>query len=75
MRDGDIIIHSEEILDEMVSFVYDKTNTPNPSDGDHDDCIFATGLAVQGFKVLVQNPERDLGQISWEDHLPSSYAY
>ncbi len=75
MRDGDIIIHSEEILDEMVSFVFDRNNTPNPSEGSHDDCIFGTGLAVQGFKVLVQDPLKDLGQLDYTQILPQSFAY
>lgn len=52
MRDGEITIHSKEILDEMLTFIYNTTGDMQPMDGYHDDHIFSAGLAVQGFKVL-----------------------
>jgi hypothetical protein len=72
LRDAEITLHSKEILDEMNVFIYDKTNAMTPQEGFHDDCIFATGIAYQGFKVLYDKP---LNQLDYEDHLPSSFNY
>jgi hypothetical protein len=72
VRDGHITIHSKATLDEMTVFVYDKSNAMVPQQGFHDDCIFATGVAFQGFKVLMDRP---VSQIEYEDHLPDNFSY
>lgn len=72
LRDAEITLHSKEILDEMNVFIYDKNNAMTPQEGFHDDCIFATGIAYQGFKVLYDKP---LDQIDYEDHLPKTHTY
>lgn len=72
MREAHITIHSKEILDEMTVFIYDKGNAMVPQQGFHDDCIFAIGVAFQGFKVLYDKP---LNQIDYTEHLPRSTSY
>ena len=72
VRDNHITIHSKDICDEMTTFVYDKSNSMVPMEGFHDDCIFAVGVAYQGFKVLYDRP---LTQINYEDHLPRNSNY
>lgn len=73
MRDGVLTFHSKEILDEMLTFIYNENNEMVPqSKKYHDDCIFATGIAFQGFKVLWDKP---LEQINYQDHLPMNFAY
>lgn len=71
-RDKNLVIHSKEILDEMSVFVYDNNNDMTPQPGFHDDCIFSTGIAFQGFKVMYwKKPE----QLNEEDYLPKSGGY
>lgn len=72
LRDGDLTIHTRELLDEMQTFIYDAGNNMDHQDGYHDDTIFATCLAFQGFKVLYSG---DLDQVSYVDYLPSSGGY
>lgn len=71
-RENSIVIHSEELLNEMLAFVYDKNGDPNAEGGYHDDIIFAISCAIQGFKVLHDRP---LDQISYEKYLPTTFAY
>lgn len=72
MRDEILIIHSKELLDEMLTFVYDASNNMKPMQGYHDDCIFAAGIGFQGFKVLYDKP---LDQLDYSKYLPASYNY
>lgn len=72
LREGSIRIHTKYLLDEMSTFVYDSGNNMNSSQGYHDDAIFATAIAFQGFKVLFSG---NLDQLHYEDFLPSSSSY
>lgn len=72
VRDNEITIHSEKTLDEFLTFIYNKHGDMEPQNGAHDDCIFATALALQGFKVLYQGK---LDQLDYEEHLPAAYPY
>ena len=72
MREGSIRIHTRYLFDEMQTFVYDAGNNMNHQDGYHDDSIFATAIAFQGFKVLFSG---NLDQVSYMDFLPSSGGY
>ena len=72
MRDKILTIHSKEILDEMAMFVYDRNNNMGTSEGFHDDCIFSSGIAYQGFKILY---DKELTQLNYEKHLPRSTNY
>lgn len=72
MRDNVLTIHSKETLDEMTTFIYDKSNNMVCIDGFHDDCIFSSCLAYQGFKVMFSEA---LTQINYENHLPSGSNY
>jgi hypothetical protein len=69
VRDDEFIIHSQDLLDEMSVFIYDKNNNMTAQEGFHDDCIFASAICLQGFKVLYDRP---LNQI---DYMPTSYAF
>ena len=71
-RDGEVIIHSKELLDEMSVFIYDDNGNMVPQSGFHDDCIFAAGIAWQGFKLM---PKTKLMQLDYQNYLPKSFAY
>ncbi len=72
MRDGLLIIHSKEILDEMTVFVYDKNNNAVSLPWYHDDTIFAGGIWFQGFKIMYSG---SLDQVNYAQHLPSDGWY
>ena len=71
IRETDLILHSKEILDEMIVFVYDRNNNMGCQEGFHDDCVFACSIAFQGFKVLSTQPQNQLS----EKHSPSWGGY
>lgn len=52
LQNGDLILYSTEILDQMKQFVLDKNGKPQSKIGYHDDLVFALMLAVQGSKRL-----------------------
>lgn len=70
MRDNVLTVHSKETLDEMTMFVYDKNNNMTTADGFHDDCIFSSGIAYQGFKVMY---DKELSQLNYENHIPQEF--
>ena len=72
LRDGDLTLHSKELLDELTTFVYDKNNDMGAQDGFHDDLVMATGIAYQGFKVLYDKPLTQLHDSS-SDHVNVGY--
>lgn len=72
LREGSLIIHTKETVDEMTTFVFNVANNMIAMRGFHDDCIFASAIGFQGFKVLY---EGELGQINYLDHLPRSTSY
>lgn len=67
-----ICIHSQETLDEMLTFVYDDGANMVTQSGFHDDCIFSSAIAFQGFKTIFTG---STSQIDYEDHMPSSSSY
>ncbi len=71
-RDGDILIHTKELLDEMSVFVYNDAGNMVPMQGYHDDTIFATAIALQGFKQMYH---KALAQIDYSEHMPSNFSY
>lgn len=72
IRDNELMIHSKEILDEMLVYIYDRNNNMTAQEGFHDDCVMATAIAYQGFKILSNKP---LTQLNYNDYLPVNYAY
>jgi hypothetical protein len=72
LRDGDLLIHSKYILDEMTTFIYDNSNNAIAQEGFHDDCIFGAALAAQGFKVMFHGK---LEQLDYKKELPSNFSY
>ena len=69
IREGDLTIRSKETVDEMTVFIFNDANNMVCMDSYHDDCIFATAIAYQGFKVLT---DKKLDQINYNQHLPQS---
>lgn len=72
MRENALLIHSKEILDEMMVMVYDDNGNIVCMEGFHDDCVFATGVGFQGFKMVF---DRKMSQLNYEDYLPKTFAY
>lgn len=72
LRKDELLLHSEEITDEMVTFIFDLGNNMQPMDGFHDDCIFSAAIGLQGFKIMYAG---ELEQVNYESHLPSSTHY
>ena len=71
-RESSLTLHSLELIDEMLTFIFDVSNNMIPMSGFHDDIIFASAVCFQGFKVLSDKP---LTQMDYEDHLPHSTPY
>jgi len=72
LRDGSLTPHSKELIDEMLVFVYDEEGNMDHQPGFHDDTLFATAMANQGFKILYSGiPE----QINTNNYMPSTFAY
>lgn len=71
-REDAIILHSKETVDEMTVFIFNDANNMVAMDSYHDDCIFATAIALQGFKVLSPTPST---QLDYRNHLPQSGGY
>jgi len=67
-REDNIIIHSKETVDEMTVFVFNDANNMVAMDSYHDDCIFSTAIACQGFKVMSDKP---MTQLNYTNHLPA----
>lgn len=72
MREHSILIHSKEILDEMMVFMYDDNGKATAPRSFHDDAVFSAGIGFQGFKVLYGGK---LDQLDYADHLPISTPY
>ena len=70
MADGSYKIHTESTVDELLTFVYDDHGDAMCQSGFHDDCIFASALCLQGFKIMFGGT---LSQIPYEEHLPNGY--
>jgi len=66
-REGNLILHSKETVDEMTVFVYNDANNMVCMDSYNDDCIFSAAIACQGFKVLSDKPST---QLDYHQHLP-----
>lgn len=67
-REGSILLHSKETVDEMTVFVYNDANNMVAMESYNDDCIFATAIACQGLKVISGTP---MTQLDYKNHLPS----
>ena len=54
VRDGELIIHSEELLNEMTVFIYDNANNMIAQEGFHDDCLRKGTLikTIDGYKEI-----------------------
>lgn len=66
-REDTLTLHSKETVDEMTVFIFNDANNMVCMDSYHDDCIFATAIALQGFKVMTGKPTT---QIDYKNYLP-----
>jgi hypothetical protein len=62
LHEGSLIPHSELLLNEMLTFVFDEAGRMVTQAAFHDDIIFSSAIALQGFKVLAD--PQNLGQIN-----------
>ena len=69
LSDGSLIIHTEKTLDEMLTFVFDDGGNMVSQSSFHDDCIFASAIAFQGFKVMYSGK---LDQLDEDKYVPVS---
>ncbi len=72
LADGSLILHTEKTIDEMLTFVFDDGGNMVSQSAFHDDCIFATAIGFQGFKIMYNGK---LDQIDYEKHMPESSSY
>jgi hypothetical protein len=72
IREKSLKIHSKIILDEMSIFVYNDNGEMVPQSGFHDDTIFSTAIALQGFKIMFSG---ELTQLDESKYLPQTYSY
>ena len=66
-REDTIHLHSKETVDEMTTFVYNDSNNMVSLDSYNDDTVFATAIALQGFKVISDKP---MTQLNYLNYLP-----
>jgi len=72
LSDDSFIIHTENTLDEMLTFVFDDDGNMTTQSSFHDDGIMACAICLQAFKVLFGGK---LDQIDYEKQLPTSFSY
>jgi hypothetical protein len=53
-------------------FVYNDNGDMVSQATFHDDCIMASAIAYQGFKVMY---DKELDQVDYENHLPNNFSY
>jgi hypothetical protein len=70
--DGSYKIHSEATIDEMLTFVFDSDGNMETQSSFHDDCIIASAICLQGFKIMYKGK---LEQLDYEKILPESSPY
>lgn len=71
-REGGLLLHSKILLDEMLTFIYDKNGDMNADKGYYDDCIFAVSVALQGFKMMFAEQPT---QLDYTKYLPKTFSY
>ena len=52
LADGSYKIHTEDTLNEMLTFVFDDSGNMISQSSFHDDALFASAICLQGFKVM-----------------------
>jgi len=72
VRENLLLLHSKPLIDEMSVFIYNDRGDAEAQTGFHDDCIFSTALALQGFKVLYN---KKLDQLDYSKYLPFNFSY
>jgi hypothetical protein len=72
VREKEITIHSRELIDEMLTFIYDNSGKMTAAEGFHDDMVFAAAIGFQGFKTMYKG---ELTQVDYKRHMPSNFSY
>lgn len=68
LSDGSFKIHSEKTFDEMLTFIFNDNGDMIAQSSFKDDSIFASAIALQGFKTLWKGKLEQLD----EKHVPES---
>jgi hypothetical protein len=66
IRELAIFLHDAVTVDECYSFIYKPNGKTEAQEGDHDDCVIATALAVIGIRSAP--PDRRLSQVARDEH-------
>ena len=72
LREGDVLIHSKEIFQEMSTFIYDDSNSMRAQKGSHDDALIALSIGIQGFKAATADK---MTQLDTDRILPQNFFY
>lgn len=72
LADGSLKIHSEKTIDEMLTFVYSDSGDAVCQSGFHDDLLFGSFVALQGFKIMFKG---ELTQIEEDRYSHVSGGY
>jgi len=56
---SDLVIHSEQIIDELMTYVIEEDGTTNASEGKKDDDVISLALAVQGYNETAEHTIAD----------------
>lgn len=62
LREGSLILHSEEVYNEMFTFIFDDNSNMITPSGFKDDLIFSCAIGYQGFKVMFKGTLDQLGE-------------
>jgi hypothetical protein len=72
LLEGSIKIHTEKTVDEMLTYAYNDNGEAGSQSGFHDDCIMASAVCLQGFKIMFKGK---LEQLDETKHMPESFSY
>lgn len=72
LNEKSFVIHTEKTIDEMLTFIYNPDGGSESQSGFHDDCIMATAICLQGFKIMYGGK---LEQLDYEGILPTNFSY
>ena len=72
LQEKSLKVHSQDIYDEMLTFVFHDNGSMAAQGSFHDDALMSAAIGFQGFKILYPG---ELNQISYEKHLPRNFSY
>ena len=73
LADGSLKIHTEQTFDEMLTFIFDSGGDMIAQRAFHDDCIFASAIGLQAFKVMYSGKLEQLDESQYS-HVSGGYG-